>query len=74
VRETSFLEALENTKNPVGFLYTSDQLVAQAATYTTQQIYINALSGIRSCDFRNQGGVTYVSDYMATGIDQDIFT
>jgi len=43
----------------VGILYTSDQPVAQAATFTTQnktqEKNIHAISEIRTCDFRNQG-------------------
>jgi hypothetical protein len=43
--------------HPVGFLWSSDQLVAEAATYTTQQTQetnFRALSGIRNRDPNNQ--------------------
>jgi hypothetical protein len=54
--EVSKSHTLRHT-HPVGILWTSDQLVAEAATYTTQQTQetnFHALSGIRTRDPSNR--------------------
>ena len=72
-----FLKLYEIHTQPVGLLYTNDQPVVQAATFTTktnrQEKNIHNISGIRTCDFRNYGVPTYASDCMTSGIDRYIF-
>jgi hypothetical protein len=77
VTETSLSEALQTHAHPVGLPYSSDQPVAQAGTYTTQnetqEKNIRAISGILTRDFRYQGVATYAFDCMTAGIGRDVF-
>jgi len=56
----------------LSLLYTSDQPVAQTANCTThnktQQINTLAISGIRTCECRNEVAATYALDCMTNGI------
>jgi len=49
-----FLDHTELDTQPVGLFSTSDQLVAETATYTTRQMNSHALRGFRIRKRRNQ--------------------
>jgi hypothetical protein len=59
-------------RHTVGFLWTSDQPLAENSTYTGQH-NIHALRGIRISDPSNQAAKTYALDPAATGIGSTIF-
>jgi len=50
-----YITQLDIHTHTVEHLSTSDQLVAEAATYTTQQTNVHALSGIGTHDAGNRG-------------------
>ena len=53
--------------HPVEILWTSDQLVARAATYTTHETNIHAVIGIQTREPSEQVLQTYVLDRTVTG-------
>ena len=75
--ESLFLEALENTLTPVRIpLYQwsvrrTDRYLNN--TEKTQETIIHNISGIRTCDFRNQEVANFAFYAMTTGIGRDIF-
>jgi len=76
VTETLFLKILDNTKLST---HTSKKLSARRTdrylhnTLQTKQTNIHDISGIRTCDCRNQVAVSYLLECMTTGIGRYIF-